>query len=501
MNFELKTLSLAQAAATPAALLIVLVDKAGAAKTKAADGAVAAFIAQARAAGDMDGTAGKLLPTYSLVGVKASKTTLAGVGDGTAREVHKAVAAAVAGFKPASSDKTPKIIVCLSALAHLDSASLQAAVNAAVQAVAQASYVYSTSKSKPIHRRVAFVTLGLPAGTSEGANASMQGAFDQAQACVQGVEFAKEWANRPGNYATPTMLGDAAKSLAKTHKVLQCEVLGPKEVAKLGMGSFMAVSQGSSEPLRFIVLRYNGAVKTQAPVVLVGKGITFDTGGISIKPASEMDEMKFDMGGAASVLGVFKALALAKPKINVVGLIPSCENMPDGRAIKPGDVVTSMSGQTIEILNTDAEGRLILCDALTYAERFKPASVIDIATLTGACVIALGHIRSGLFTWRMPLDDEYAEGLKSNFADVANVAGRAGGSITAAKFLQRFAKAYPWAHLDIAGTAWKSGAAKGSTGRPVPLLFNYLLNQAVVQVSATQTATKKVAKSPPNRVR
>jgi leucyl aminopeptidase len=521
MNFELKTLSLAQAAATPAALLIVLVDKAGAAKTKAADGAVAAFIAQARAAGDMDGTAGKLLPTYSLVGVKASKTTLAGVGDGTAREVHKAVAAAVAGFKPASSDKTPKIIVCLSALAHLDSAPLQAAVNAAVQAVAQASYVYSTSKSKPIHRRVAFVTLGLPAGTSEGANASMQGAFDQAQACVQGVEFAKEWANRPGNYATPTMLGDAAKSLAKTHKVLQCEVLGPKEVAKLGMGSFMAVSQGSSEPLRFIVLRYNGAVKTQAPVVLVGKGITFDTGGISIKPASEMDEMKFDMGGAASVLGVFKALALAKPKINVVGLIPSCENMPDGRAIKPGDVVTSMSGQTIEILNTDAEGRLILCDALTYAERFKPASVIDIATLTGACVIALGHIRSGLFTsddalavglqqagdaaldpcWRMPLDDEYAEGLKSNFADVANVAGRAGGAITAAKFLQRFAKAYPWAHLDIAGTAWKSGAAKGSTGRPVPLLFNYLLNQAVVQVSTTQTATNKVAKSPPNRVR
>ena len=510
MNFELKTLSLAQAAAAPAALLIVLLDKSGTAKTKATGGAIAALIAQAHAAGDVDGAAGKILSTYSVAGVKAAKTTLAGVGEGSARDVHKAVAAAVAGFKPASLDKTPKIVVCLSALAHLDSAVMQAAVSAAVQAIAQASYVYSTSKSKPIPRRVMLAVVGVPANAS----ASMQAAFDQAQACVQGVEFAKEWANRPGNYATPTMLGDAAKSLAKTHKVLQCEVLGPKEVAKLGMGSFMAVSQGSSEPLRFIVLRYNGAVKTQAPVVLVGKGITFDTGGISIKPASEMDEMKFDMGGAASVLGVFKSLALSKPKINVVGLIPSCENMPDGRAIKPGDVVTSMSGQTIEILNTDAEGRLILCDALTYAERFKPASVIDIATLTGACVIALGHIRSGLFTsddalaaglhqageaaldpcWRMPLDDEYAEGLKSNFADVANVAGRAGGSITAAKFLQRFAKAYPWAHLDIAGTAWKSGAAKGSTGRPVPLLFNYLLNQAVVQVSISQVATKKVAK-------
>jgi len=264
------------------------------------------------------------------------------------------------------------------------------------------------------------------------------------------------------------------------------------------MGSFMAVAKGSDEPLRFIVLRYNGGAKSDAPTVLIGKGITFDTGGISIKPAPEMDEMKFDMCGAASVLGVFRALADIKPKINVVGLIPSCENMPDGRAIKPGDVVTSMSGQTIEILNTDAEGRLILCDALTYAERFKPRAVIDIATLTGACVIALGAVRSGLFAstdelaqalvaagekaqdlcWRLPLDDDYAEGLKTNFADVANVAGRAGGAITAAKFLQRFAAKYPWAHLDIAGTAWKSGAAKGATGRPVGMLLEYILAQS-----------------------
>jgi leucyl aminopeptidase len=248
-------------------------------------------------------------------------------------------------------------------------------------------------------------------------------------------------------------------------------------------------------------------------VVLVGKGITFDTGGISIKPAAEMDEMKFDMGGAASVLGAFRALGEIKPRVNVVGLIPSCENMPDGGSYKPGDILTSMSGQTIEVLNTDAEGRLILCDALTYAERFKPRAVIDIATLTGACVIALGAVRSGLFAtddalanslqaageaaldpcWRMPLDDEYAEGLKTNFADVANVAGRAGGAITAAKFLQRFAANYPWAHLDIAGTAWKGGGAKGATGRPVGLLLEYVLQQASEAGAARPAAKRKKA--------
>jgi leucyl aminopeptidase len=263
------------------------------------------------------------------------------------------------------------------------------------------------------------------------------------------------------------------------------------------MGSFMAVAQGSEQPLRFIVLKYNGAAKTEAPLVLVGKGITFDTGGISIKPSAEMDEMKFDMGGAASVLGAFRAIGELKPSINLVGLIASCENMPDGRAVKPGDVVTSMSGQTIEILNTDAEGRLVLCDALTYAERFKPKAVVDIATLTGACVVALGGVRSGLFAtdddlaqslqaagdaaldpcWRMPLDDDYSEGLKTNFADVANVAGRAGGAVVAAKFLQRFTKAYPWGHLDIAGTGWKGGSAKGSTGRPVGLLVEFIMGQ------------------------
>jgi leucyl aminopeptidase len=294
------------------------------------------------------------------------------------------------------------------------------------------------------------------------------------------------------------MLAKAAQALVSKQAKFSCEVLGPKEVAKLGMGSFMAVAQGSDEPLRFIVLRYDGAAKSKAPTVLVGKGITFDCGGISIKPAPEMDEMKFDMSGAASVLGTFRTLALLKPNINVIGLIPSCENLINGKAVKPGDVVTSMSGQTIEILNTDAEGRLILCDALTYAERFKPESVVDIATLTGACVIALGGVRSGMFAakdtlakalndagdtaqdlcWRLPLDDDYAEGLKTNFADVANIGGRAGGAITAAKFLQRFTEKFDWAHLDIAGSGWKSGAAKGATGRPVGLLVEFLLARA-----------------------
>jgi leucyl aminopeptidase len=414
----------------------------------------------------------------------AKQVLLAGLSGGDAASVRKAVMAAVGAIK---SSKPVDLVLSLPADAQSG-----AAVRAAVAAAAEASYVYTSTKPSQKPSALRRLTLAVDKASS------VQAAFDGAVAQVRGVELAKEWANRPGNHAKATDLAGVAQKLARTHARMQCEVLGPKEVADLKMGSFMSVARGSDEPLRFIVLKYQGAAKSQAPVVLVGKGITFDTGGISLKPGAEMDEMKFDMCGAASVLGTFEALGHLQPKINVVGLIPACDNMPSGKATKPGDVVTSMSGQTIEILNTDAEGRLILCDALTYAERFKPHAVVDIATLTGACVIALGAVRSGLFSsndalaqslsdagaasgdlcWRMPLDDEYAEGLKSNFADVANVAGRAAGSVTAAKFLHRFAKAYPWAHLDIAGTAWKSGAAKGATGRPVPLLLNYLLSQA-----------------------
>jgi leucyl aminopeptidase len=380
-------------------------------------------------------------------------------------------------------------------------------VRAAVAATAEASYVYVTTKSKPEGREIERVIVGAPDAKAA------QGAFARAKAAAAGIEFARELGNLPANHATPTRLGEEAKKLAKAHG-FGCQVLGPKEIAKLGMGSFMAVAQGSEEPARFIVIEYKGAPASEPPVVLVGKGITFDTGGISIKPAAEMDEMKFDMSGAGSVLGTFRAIAEAKPKLNVIGLIPTCENMPDGRAIKPGDIVKTMNGQTVEILNTDAEGRLILCDALAYAERYKPAAVVDIATLTGACVIALGGVRSGLFStddalarelktagdtaldlcWRMPLDDEYGEGLKSNFADVANVAGRAGGAITAAKFLQRFASKYPWAHLDVAGTAHKGGPQKGSTGRPVGLLFQFLLAREGAAKSPAKKTTAKRAK-------
>ncbi len=319
----------------------------------------------------------------------------------------------------------------------------------------------------------------------------------EGRAIAAGMDFTKNLGNRPSNLCTPGHLAEQALQLAKTHKI-GVEVLERKDMEKLGMGALLAVAKGSHEPPKFLVLQYSGAGKKEKPVVLVGKGVTFDTGGISIKPSAEMDEMKYDMCGAASVLGTFRAIAELKPKLNLVGLIPTTENMPGGNATKPGDIVTSLSGQTIEILNTDAEGRLILCDALTYAERFNPAAVVDIATLTGACVIALGHVATGVFAndegladelleagreswdrgWRMPLWEEYQEQLKSPFADMANIGGRPGGSVTAACFLARYAEQYAWAHLDIAGTAWTSGKNKGATGRPVPLLTTFLLHRA-----------------------
>ena len=324
----------------------------------------------------------------------------------------------------------------------------------------------------------------------------LKSAVEQGTSMVEGMNLAKDLGNLPPNICTPTYLGKTAQGLSKKTG-LKVEVLGLKQIEALGMGSFLSVAQGSETPPQFIVMKHQGGKAGEAPIVLVGKGITFDTGGISLKPGEAMDEMKYDMCGAASVIGTMHSVALMKLKKNVIGVIPTCENMPSGQATRPGDIVKSMSGQTIEILNTDAEGRLILCDALTYVERFKPAAVIDIATLTGACIIALGHVHSGLFSedeqlvseltkaghasldtvWRLPLDAAYHEQLKSNFADVANIGGRPAGSVTAACFLSRFTEKYKWAHLDIAGTAWKSGAAKGSTGRPVPLLVNFLLER------------------------
>ncbi len=316
------------------------------------------------------------------------------------------------------------------------------------------------------------------------------------RAIGEGMNLTRDVSNMPGNICTPTYLAKAAQSLAKKYAITTT-VLDEARMKKLGMGALLSVSRGSREPAKLITMEYSGGEKGQAPVVLVGKGLTFDAGGISLKPGAAMDEMKYDMCGGASVLGVMRALGELKLPLNVVGVIASSENLPDGAANKPGDVVTSMKGLTIEILNTDAEGRLILCDALTYVEKFKPAVVIDIATLTGACMVALGQQASGLFSnddvladallaagdavgdraWRLPVWDEYQPQLKSNFADLANIGGRFAGAVTAACFLKRFAEDYKWAHLDIAGTAWKSGADKGATGRPVGLLMRYLLDR------------------------
>ena len=501
MDFELKTLTNAQLCTEKCDALVVLVAQ-DSPKPPQSGATLPQLIAQAIAAGDLQTKPGKCLSTYRTADVVATRVVLVGMGDGSAKNVRTAVLAAINTLK---TTNVKRLVLSLADPVFIT----DGVVRAMVTACSDAAYSYTTTKSKTLQiganpAKFEQIVIAMPN------SGKAKAAFELGVALHHGVGLAKEWANRPANYATPTLLADAAKKLGKLPKI-KVDVLGPKDVAKLGMGSFMAVAQGSREPLRFIVLHYSGAAKLDAPTVLVGKGITFDTGGISIKPAGEMDEMKFDMCGAASVLGVFRALADLKPAINVVGLIPACENMPDGNAIKPGDVVTSMSGQTIEILNTDAEGRLVLCDALTYAERFKPRAVIDIATLTGACVVALGGVRSGLFSnddalaaallkagesaqdlcWRMPLDDEYAEGLKTNFADVANVAGRAGGAVTAAKFLQRFTGKFAWAHLDIAGTAWKGGAAKGATGRPAGLLVEYLLAQAAGQQAAAKPVISK----------
>ncbi|HET7794066.1 MAG TPA: leucyl aminopeptidase [Rhizobacter sp.] len=466
------------------ALLLVL---AGEGVDASLDAKLAAPLNDAVAHGDLALKAGRSLYLHRPTGVKAPRVLAAAAG-GTGVKAFKAAVAH--GLNQLKGLGAQHVAVALVGSGELDDRYAEAAATAA----AEATYQYRHTKpSAPPASSLNKLTLVCNKTQAK----SVQVGLTRGQAVAAGVTLARECGNRPGNHCTPTYLAEQARKLGKTYD-LKVEVLDRKEVEKLGMGAFLAVAQGSHEPLRFIVARYNGAAKTQAPVVLVGKGITFDTGGISLKPGAEMDEMKFDMGGAASVLGTLRAVAELKPKLNLICVIPTCENMPDGRAIKPGDVVTSMSGQTIEILNTDAEGRLILCDALTYVERFKPAVVVDVATLTGACVVALGHHNSGLFSpddalanellaasqtaldplWRLPLDDEYAEGLKSNFADVGNVGPRPGGAITAAIFLKRFTAKYRWAHIDIAGTAWKSGGAKGATGRPVPLLTHFVLSQA-----------------------
>jgi leucyl aminopeptidase len=448
--------------------------------------------------GDITGKAGSTLLLRGLDGVAAERVLLVGLGADETPSDKNFNSAAQATARVLASLGGGDALIALP-FDGVKGRDASWAVRASVLALRDNAYRYDTTKSKkdPAQNGVKKVAFALSAADA----AAAKTAVAQAEAVANGMDLTKDLGNLPPNICTPTYLANTAKKLARDFK-FNVEVLDRKQIEALKMGSFLSVTKGSDEPPKFIVLKHMGGKQKDAPVVLVGKGITFDTGGISLKPGANMDEMKYDMCGAASVLGTFRAIGEMGLKLNVIGVIPTCENMPSGRASKPGDIVTSMSGQTIEILNTDAEGRLILCDALTYTERFKPAAVVDIATLTCACVTALGHHNSGLFTrhddehdalanellaagketgdtaWRMPIEDAYQEQLKSNFADMANIGGPPGGSITAACFLERYTKKYTWAHLDIAGTAWKSGAAKGATGRPVPLLTTFLINRA-----------------------
>jgi leucyl aminopeptidase len=371
------------------------------------------------------------------------------------------------------------------------------AARAIAQATRFATYRFTEQKSKADSRpKLARLTVAI--ADRADVEAARRG-LAHAVAIADGVDLARDLGNRSPNVCTPNHLASVARELGRKYAALSVKVLGEAEIKRLGMGAFLSVTVGSDTPPRLIVMQYKGAGASVRPVALCGKGITFDTGGISLKPPPKMDEMKFDMCGAAAVIGTMASIAELRLKTNVVAIVPACENMPGGRATRPGDIVTSMSGQTIEILNTDAEGRLILCDALTYAKQFKPDCIIDIATLTGACVIALGGLYTGLFcrdetlaaalaaagrracdeAWPLPVRDEYGESLRSNFADFANAGAREGGASIAAQFLSRFVDETPWAHLDIAGVAWLQGSAKGATGRPVGLLVDFLLDRQV----------------------
>ncbi|MCZ6897844.1 MAG: leucyl aminopeptidase [Betaproteobacteria bacterium] len=449
--------------------------------------------------GDMEGKAGSTLLLHKVPNTVCKRVLLVGLGKKSKlhdREYRNAVQAAFNALHETGALDAVLFLIEDPVIKREISWKISHTVIMAMKSVYHPDQLKSKHEGSKQHLRK--VTLST---TSRVDSDIGEKALQWGLATAYGMSLTKDLGNLPPNVCTPSYLAELAMKMAKTYK-LKATVLEQKDMERLGMGSLLSVAQGSSQPAKLITLEYWGRKKKEKPVVLVGKGVTFDTGGISLKPAAEMDEMKYDMCGAASVLGTIAAIAQMRLPINVVGIIPATENMPGGNATKPGDIVTSMSGQTIEILNTDAEGRLILCDALTYAERYEPEVVIDIATLTGACVIALGHVASGLLSnneelamellnaseqaadraWHLPLWDDYQEQLKSNFADMANIGGRAAGTITAACFLSRFTKKYRWAHIDIAGTAWESGKKKGATGRPVPLLTQFLTTRAARKI-------------------
>jgi leucyl aminopeptidase len=443
--------------------------------------------------GDFAGKAGELLPLLAPGSGPAERILLVGLGPRSSfgRKAYRRAIVVATQWLAKSGAANAMSYLAREPVPRLEP---YYAARQALESVASTLYRTPDFKSgrKPLRPRLARFGIAVQSGDLAAARRGVR----DGRGVAAGMALTRDLANLPANVCTPTYLAGAARRLAAEHKRVRARVLDVRDIRRLKMGSFLSVTRGSDEPPRLIVLEYRGAGSREAPVALVGKGITFDTGGISLKQPPGMDEMKFDMTGAASVFGALKALATIGAPVNVVGIIPTCENMPSGRATKPGDIVTSMSGKTIEVLNTDAEGRLILCDGITYARRFKPRAVVDIATLTGACVIALGAHYCGLFSpdeklasalssageraddraWRMPVAEEYSDQLKSNFADMANVAGREGGAITAACFLWKFADGLRWAHLDIAGSAYLTGSQKGSTGRPVPLLVDWLLH-------------------------
>ncbi|MDD5250738.1 MAG: leucyl aminopeptidase [Rhodocyclaceae bacterium] len=462
------------------------------------DKAASGYLGDLLRRGDMEGKAGSTLLLHNVPGTEADRVLLIGLGkekEFREKEYRSAVATAVRTLNETGGfDGT----IYLTELA-VKKRDVAWRVRQAAMVALETLYRFDQMKSKkdevrrPLRKLTFCVERRNELETAERALA-------EGEAIAAGIAMTKNLANLPANICTPTYLAEQAQALAAEYG-LGIEVLERADMEKLGMNTLLSVARGSHQPPKFIILKYAGGMPDDKPVVLVGKGITFDTGGISLKPAPEMDEMKYDMSGAASVFGTMKAAAQMKLPLNLVVVVPTTENMPGGGASRPGDIVASMSGQTIEILNTDAEGRLILCDALTYVERLEPACVVDVATLTGACVIALGHVVTGLLAnhdglarelldagqeaydraWQLPLWEDYQEQLQSNFADMANIGGRPAGTITAACFLSRFAKKFDWAHLDIAGTAWKSGKEKGATGRPVPQLTHFLMARAAAK--------------------
>lgn len=510
MQFVVKT---ASAASLKTATLILPVSEGrlqgetAQAVDSAANGAISAILER----GDLQGKTAQTMLLHSLPGLKAERVLLVGIGKPDEidtrqwRKIASAINSSLKGLNGTDATLAFQDV-------RIKGRDAYASVRLMVEVLAAGQYLFEEYKSKKSDpRAIAKITLL----TEKSQQDNLEKAVAHATAIAAGMAYTRDLGNLPPNVCHPIYLAGRAKSLGKQYKNLKVDILDEKKLKELGAGTFVAVGQGSDQPPRLIVLQYNGSGKSDKPHVLVGKGITFDSGGISLKPGPNMDEMKYDMSGAGAVFGVFVAALEMQLPLNIVGLLACAENMPSGRATRPGDIVTTMSGQTVEILNTDAEGRLVLCDTLTYAERFEPDSVIDIATLTGACIVALGSHTTGLMSnndelarqlleagqtaddraWQLPLFDEYQEQLDSPFADMANIGGPKAGTITAACFLSRFAKKYPWAHLDIAGTAWISGGKeKGASGRPVPLLVQYLLNQK----QATPTASAPIDEKAPS---